>query len=262
MLIEDAGHGTVALFVTFALALAALGAHAWRSVTSGHQNLVLRAVPLALAPLALPLPFAIWSIIAAFAGIAKTGSSGLLPVAAVLRGFLQVQWLGVVAAGAIVMIAAVIERLGAAHIERATPSPEPAASRWRSVILVGAAALLLPVVAVSAFVHQIPHVIMEIGHRLTPPATAAPPLGDASGVAQRLSARIVLGVVCSMVVAVAVLLGVAGTFVASSAARPSRPLVVAGWIAAALALAAIIGGVVGYAADMRWLNVLTKGSTG
>jgi hypothetical protein len=257
MPVEANSLGTAVLGVTLVLSLGVLGAHIWLSVTKGHRNLVLRAVPVARAPLSLPLPAAIWSIVASFNNIAKTGSSGFPVIAGILQRFLQVQWLGVLAAGAIVVMAAIAERLGATHIERAAPASEPSRGHWRDWIRVGSAALLLPVAAVSAFVHHIPHEIAQIGQSVLSRDTAAA-RPDASGVAQSLAAQLLLGLVAGVVATVAVLLGISGSFVASSASPPSRPLVVAGWIMVALAIAAVIGSAVTYGVEMRWLSALAK----
>jgi hypothetical protein len=257
MPVEATSLGTAVLGVTLVLSLAVLAGHIWLSVTRGHRNLVLRAVPVALAPLTFPLPAAIWSIIASFNDIAKTGSSGFPVIAGILQRFLQVQWLGVSAAGAIVVIAAVAERLGATHIERAAPTSEPVRSHWRNWFLVGSLGLLVPAAALNMFAHHIAHVIVRIGEGLMSPDSAAT-RPDVSGVAQSLSSQIVLGLLSGVVASVAVLLGILGTFVASSAAPPPRLLVVAGWIMVALAIAAVIASVVSYGAEMRWLSALAK----
>jgi len=257
MPVEATSLGIAVLGVTLLLSVTVLGAHIWLSVTKGHRNLVLRAVPIALAPLSFPLPAAVWSIIASFNDIAKTGSSGFPVIAGILQRFLQVQWLGVLAAGAIVVIAAVAERLGATHIERAAPASEPVRRHWKTWLLVGSIALLLPVVIVNMFVHHISHVIVQIGQGLMSPGSAAS-RPDVSGVAQSLAAQLVLGLSIGFIASAAVLLGVVGSFVTSSAAAPSQLQSVAGWIMVALAVAAVIASVVSYSAETRWLSTLAK----
>jgi protein-S-isoprenylcysteine O-methyltransferase Ste14 len=112
------------------------------------------------------------------------------------------------------------------------------------------------------FAHRIPHAIVQIGQSMMLPESAAARPADVSGVSQSLAAELLLGLVAGVVASVVVLLGIAGTFVASSAAPPPRLLAVAGWIMLALAIAAVVGSVVSYGVEMRWLSALAKASPG
>jgi len=244
----------VAAFIfSIGVATMALTLHVVYAVRKGRGDVVLRAAPLAVLPLVVPQPVAIYATIATFAAIAKTGNSGRAAVYEACRALMQVQWMGLLAGAAIIAVAVVSDRFAAAHTERMTEDKPP--PPWQLWLLIGLPAVILPAIVLSLFTHAIPHTIFTLATRVDAPHPAITSQ-EATESARMLGAKLIGGLIGGLITILIVGAASAATFLATGPKTDSKAARGATLVIVALAVVAAIAGFTGLGADMRLFHGL------